>query len=68
MSNINIDVGNKIRIARKEKGITQDKLADMLNCDRAHISKLENGKLNPSLNYLQRIAEALEKEIEFLLK
>ena len=34
--------GNNLRMARKEKGITQEQLVDMLNVSRQAVSKWES--------------------------
>lgn len=43
--------------ARKASGLTQKQLAEKTSSAQADISKLENGKANPSLRTLQRLAE-----------
>ena len=48
---------------RIENNISQDELAKLLKIDRADLSKLENGKLNPSVKTLKRIAEGLGKKL-----
>ncbi|MEI6856973.1 helix-turn-helix transcriptional regulator [Psychrilyobacter sp.] len=44
--------------ARKEQKISQVELAK-----KAHISRLERGSYNPSLNFLKRIADGLNMDI-----
>ncbi|MFD2209422.1 helix-turn-helix transcriptional regulator [Virgibacillus halophilus] len=39
---------NKIKQLRKEKGISQQALADYLGIERTSLSKIENMKYNPS--------------------
>lgn len=48
---------------RKEKGLTQLELAKTIETDQSRISKLEKGTLNPSLEFLKRIAEGLGQEL-----
>ena len=43
------NVKNKLEEIRKEKGITQEELADALEVSRQTISSLENGRYNPSI-------------------
>ncbi|MEY2828419.1 MAG: Helix-turn-helix domain [Bacteroidota bacterium] len=51
----------KLKILRKEKGITQKAMSKMLNMTQSNYSKLENGlKKIDSLNTLERLAEVLE--------
>lgn len=49
----------KIRALRKEKGLTQEELAQKIGVKRAVISKYESGSIEPSLTQLQKIADAL---------
>ena len=49
----------KIREARKQKGMTQEQLADVIGVKRAVISKYENGSITPSILRLEKIARAL---------
>ena len=60
----------KIIRARIEEGITQKELAKRMKTKQSAISRLESGRANPSLNFLQRLAGALNShlEIRFLSK
>ncbi|MGL5349277.1 MAG: helix-turn-helix domain-containing protein [Cetobacterium sp.] len=49
--------------ARNEKGLSQSELAKTIGTDQARISKLEKGTLNPSLDFLKRIADGLGQEL-----
>lgn len=53
-------VGNNIRSARKERGISQEALADMAGIDRSHMGYIERGKKNIRVCTLIKVAEALE--------
>lgn len=55
---------NKISQIRKQKNITQSELAERLNIDRTHLSKVENGKVHPSTRLLERIAAELGVSIK----
>lgn len=52
---------------RKEKGLTQDDLAAAVGVKRAVISKYENGSISPSLDMLEKIAEALNVPVSSFL-
>ncbi len=54
-------VKNLARI-RRDRGLSQQKLADMAGVHQATISKLENGNLNPTLENIVAIADALKVE------
>jgi transcriptional regulator with XRE-family HTH domain len=44
---------------RKERGLTQEKLAELCATDPAYIGQLENGRRCPSMVYIEKIATAL---------
>ena len=56
-------VGERIRAARKARGISQDKLAYGIPLDRAHIGMVENGKRAATIPTLVKIAVALGCEV-----
>lgn len=58
---------NPIKTIRKEKGWTQEKLANAIGVKRSVISKYENGSISPSVETLYRIAEALNVKVRELL-
>lgn len=48
---------------RKKLGISQAELAKTIGTDQARISRLEKGTLNPTIDFLKRIAEGLGQEL-----
>lgn len=58
--NIKQVIGQKIRDARRTKGISQEELARMLGISQDYISKAENGKINMSIEYLYDVLFALD--------
>lgn len=61
-------LGERIRDIRKEKGITQVQLAHSIDKDQQSIQRLEAGNVNPSLYYLQQIANGLNVSLEAICK
>ncbi|ACA54540.1 Cro/Cl family transcriptional regulator [Clostridium botulinum A2B7 92] len=55
---------NKLEEIRKERGINQEELADILEVSRQTISSLENGRYNPSIILAFKIARYFNKNIE----
>lgn len=55
---------NRLEEIRKEKGITQEELADILQVTRQTIGSLENGRYNPSITLAFKIARFFNKTIE----
>ena len=53
-------IGLNILYYRKEKGYTQQQLADMISYSKNHIQQLETAKATPSVIAILDIAEALE--------
>lgn len=57
---------SKIKIARMEKGMTQEQLAKKVSATRQTIGLIEKGEYNPSLNLCIEIAKALDKTLDQL--
>lgn len=55
---------NHIEVIRKERGITQEVLAEALEVSRQTIGSLENGRYNPSIVLAFKIARYFGKSIE----
>lgn len=53
--------------ARKEKNLTQSELAEKVGTKQSNISRLESGDYNPSLDFIEKVAAALDKKIEIKL-
>jgi transcriptional regulator with XRE-family HTH domain len=51
--------GETIRKARKEKGISQEELAELCNLHRTYVGSVERGERNISLQNIVKIARAL---------
>ena len=64
----NKSMGETISTLRKEKGMTQKELADMLNITDKAVSKWENGTSDPSTTNLMAIAKLFGVSTEELLK
>ncbi len=56
----------KLKIARAEKGLSQQELADLVNATRQTIGLIEKGKYNPSLNLCIKIAKTLDRTLDDL--
>ncbi len=53
-------LGRHIKATRLRKGISGAELARLLYMERSNISRLENGKVNPSIYLLKQICIVLE--------
>ena len=52
--------GEKVRHVRKEKGLSQEALADLAGIDRRYMGHIERGDQNVTLTKIYQIADALE--------
>jgi len=55
---------NNLEQIRKEKGITQEELASVLEVSRQTVGSLENERYNPSIILAFKIAKFFELKIE----
>jgi phosphoglycolate phosphatase len=58
-------LGNKIKVVRSKKGITQKELAKHLGCTEIMISRYELGVSQVSINQLEKIAKVLGKPVGY---
>lgn len=57
-------LGTRIREARKERGLTQERLAEQVGLSTRHIAKVEKGDVNPSLEVLSTLVKTLGISID----
>ena len=55
------DFGLRLKELRNKRGITQSKLAEMVEIDPKHMSHIETGSTKLSLQVFGELAEALHK-------
>lgn len=55
---------NAIIEARKRTGLTQTQLAQKIGTKQSVISRLEIGRANPTLEFLKKLAAALNSKLE----
>jgi len=60
-------LGDKIKLYRENKKMTQSDIANILNVSSATISKYESGALEPSIESIKRLAELFKISIDELL-
>ncbi len=63
---VSAPIGNKMKIARAVKNLSQAELAERLHVSRQTITHIETGRYNPSLGLALLIAQALECPIQEL--
>jgi len=53
---------------RIKSNATQQKLADKMATKQAYISRVESGAVSPTVNYIARMAEALNADAEIIFR
>ncbi len=62
-----LSLGNRIKSAREETGITQEELAENVGISRAAIARYESGEIEPKIKNLVAIAQRLNVTTDYLL-
>ncbi len=60
-------VGNKIKKARRDKGITQEKFAEELGVSVSFISQVEAGDKKFNLSRISEVSQILEKPVGYFI-
>src|SRR3989338_8303162 len=68
MDKISEQLGKNMKRIRAKKKMSQGDIARALEVDRGYISNIENGKKNPTLATIQKLADALGVSADELLK
>ena len=68
LQNLKESLSQNIKRLRKERGISQEKLALKAEIDRSYMSQLERCLANPSIEALLRISNALDIQPAELLQ
>ena len=61
-------LGDKIKVYRENKNMTQNEIAEILGVKASTISKYEAGTLEPNIESLKKLADLFEVSIDELLK
>ena len=61
-------LGEKIKLYRESKNMTQGEVAEILGVKAATISKYEAGTLEPNIESLKKLVELFEISIDELIK
>lgn len=68
MSDIAKAVGQRIRNYRTQKGLSQEKLAELVGCHPTYIGQLERGEKNATLESTEKISSALQISLSTLFE
>jgi transcriptional regulator with XRE-family HTH domain len=62
-----LKLAENIKHSRKKKGWSQAELAEKIGSHLSHVTRMETGKYNPSVDVLVKLADALEVSVDQLL-
>ncbi|QOL69343.1 helix-turn-helix domain-containing protein [Limosilactobacillus mucosae] len=60
--------GNNLKKIRLKRGLSQERLAELVNVDRTYIGMVERGKKSISLIYITRLLKVLQVSADDLFK
>ncbi|MCD4732662.1 helix-turn-helix domain-containing protein [bacterium] len=60
--------GQRIKLLRKEQGLTQFQLAELTSFDQTYISLIERGKRNLSLGNIKRFADVFKVSLSTIFR
>jgi HTH-type transcriptional regulator/antitoxin HipB len=63
-----LKIGVLLKQAREQAGLTQEQLAKMVKTQKTAISRLENHAQDIKLSTIQKVAKALGKNVEIILR
>lgn len=61
-----LDLGQRLALARQQRGLTQKQFSELVGKSRATIIQYEQGRLQPPLQQIQKMAEVLEVAPELI--
>ncbi|MBE7107030.1 helix-turn-helix domain-containing protein [Bacillus cereus] len=59
--------GNRVKMLRKERKLTQQVLADQVGISKAALSQIENNKINASRDTVSALSRVLEVTSDYIL-
>ena len=62
-----MDIGERVRLLREEKNLSQGDIEERTGLIRCYISRVENGHTVPNIMTLEKLAKALEIPMHHLL-
>lgn len=58
-----MNIADRIKLFRTNKGLSQKEIALSVGIDQAQYSRIESGKVEPTISSLEKIAEALDIKV-----
>ena len=67
MKDVNVTLGERVKLARNSNKITREKLAEMIDVSPRFLAEVEAGKVGVSLQTLKNLSLALSTTTDYLL-
>lgn len=67
MSSIATKFGQIIRSIREVRGLSQESLSELAHLNRSYLGEIERGTVAPSIETMQKIADALGEKLSALI-
>lgn len=68
MENYKYEIGLRLKQARKDNSLTQEKISELLGISQKHYSEAERGITGLSVKHLIKISDILSVSLDYLLK
>ena len=65
---VRVRIGLNVQALRRARGLTQEELGDRADIHQTYLSGIEQGRRNPSVVVLQRLAKGLGADIEDVVR
>lgn len=62
-----VELGKRVRINRKKSGLTQEKLAELVDVSTSYIGHIERGTRKLSVDMLHRLCKVLGLSADYLM-
>lgn len=62
-----MNIGDRLRLARRQAGISQETLSERIGVNRSYLSLVENGKSSPTFDFLEKVSDGLSMPVEDLV-
>ena len=61
------EMGKRIQLLRKQKGLSQEELADKLNVSSNTVAKIECGLRRPSVDFVVNLVNFLDTIVDYII-
>ncbi len=68
MENYKYEIGLRLKQARRDNGLTQEKISELLGISQKHYSEVERGITGLSVKHLIKISDILSVSLDYILK